>query len=91
MLEWDNTAYDIGSRDPRTAALHRWLGKFTECRVAMHLHRVGFGFKHAVRAGKAFADNGADLQLDDAHGGICLQVKFTRSKQKKLLFTDGKH
>lgn len=86
-----NSDYDLGQRSPALAARHRWLGKMTEGKIAMHLHKVGIGLKHAVRVGKCFADSGADLQLDAAHGNICMQVKSTQSKHRKLYFTDGKY
>lgn len=60
-LEGENWHYDIGkNRDPATAKQNRIDGKLTECRIVRHLNSVGFGFVHGVRAGKAYADSGAD-------------------------------
>lgn len=72
-LEGENQNYDLGKcRDPATAKQNRIDGKLTECRIVRHLNSVGFGFVHGVRAGKKYADSGADAQLDEKHGNIKL-------------------
>ena len=72
-MEGENSYYDIGkNRDQATAKQNRIDGKLTECRIVKHLNSIGIGFVHGVRAGKTYADNGADAQFDEKHGSIKL-------------------